>query len=104
MASAVPATVETYTPVPSWEFASEAASVLAVAAPTPVNLNVPSGIFAVITCVPSFRTQVDNPVARSAVKALNTVEDMTVPVTTGWPLEFMLKTPLENDVNPPPML
>jgi hypothetical protein len=37
---------------------------------------------------------VDRPVAKSAVSALNAVDDMTVPVTTGWPAEFMEKVPL----------
>jgi hypothetical protein len=38
--------------------------------------------------------QVERPVARSAVSALNTLEEITVPETTGCPAELMLKTPL----------
>jgi hypothetical protein len=37
---------------------------------------------------------VDRPVARSAVSALKTLLEMTVPVTTGWPVLLMLKVPL----------
>ena len=37
---------------------------------------------------------VDRPVPRSAVRALKAVEEMTVPVTTGWPAVFILKVPL----------
>ena len=48
----------------------------------------------VVVVCPSFVIAVDRPVAKSAVSALNAVDDMTVPVTTGWPLEFMEKTPL----------
>jgi len=36
---------------------------------------------------------VESPVPKSAVRALNAVELMTVPVTTGWPAVLMLKTP-----------
>jgi len=48
--------------------------------------------------VPSFSTHVDRPVAKSEVSALNTVEDMTVPVTTGWPELLIENTPAENDM------
>jgi hypothetical protein len=36
---------------------------------------------------------VDKPVPRSAVKALKAVDEMTVPVTTGWPALLILKVP-----------
>ena len=61
-------------------------------------------MFAVIVCVPSFSMQVDSPVAMSAVKALKTVDEIVVPVTTGWPVELIEKVPEEKDVNPPAML
>jgi hypothetical protein len=48
---------------------------------------------AVVVVCPSFVIAVDRPVARSAVSALNAVEDMTVPVTTGWPAVLMEKVP-----------
>jgi hypothetical protein len=48
-----------------------------------VNLNVPIGILAVGVVCPSFVSVVDNPVAKSAVRALNAVDVMTVLVTTG---------------------
>ena len=51
-------------------------------------------IRAVVVVCPSFVIAVDRPVARSAVSALNAVDEMTVPVTTGWPLEFIWKVPL----------
>jgi hypothetical protein len=47
----------------------------------------------VVVVCPSFVIAVDKPVARSAVSALNAVDDMTVPVTTGWPAEFMENVP-----------
>ena len=50
-------------------------------------------IRAVVVVCPSFVIAVDRPVARSAVSALNAVDDMTVPVITGWPLELIWKTP-----------
>ena len=53
-----------------------------------------NGILAVATVCPSFVIAVDRPVPRSAVKALKAVEEMTVPVTTGWPAVFILKVPL----------
>jgi len=37
---------------------------------------------------------VDRPVAKSAVRALKAVEDMTVPVTTGCPEVFIANVPL----------
>jgi hypothetical protein len=52
-----------------------------------------NGILAVATVWPSFVIAVDRPVPRSAVKALKAVEEMTVPVTTGWPAVLMLKVP-----------
>ena len=55
----------------------------------------PIGIFAVSVWVPSFKIAVLRPVAKSAVSALNAVEDMTVPVTTGWPLELIENVPPE---------
>src|SRR3990167_9727146 len=55
-------------------------------------------MFPVKTWVPSFRMQVERPVARSAVRALKAVEDMTVPVTTGWPAVLIEKVPLEKDI------
>jgi hypothetical protein len=41
------------------------------------------GTRAVVVVCPSFVIAVDKPVAKSAVSALNAVDDMTVPVTTG---------------------
>ena len=49
---------------------------------------------AVVVVCPSFVIAVVRPVARSAVRALNAVDEMTVPVTTGWPAVFTLKVPL----------
>jgi hypothetical protein len=43
----------------------------------------------VVVVCPSFVIAVDKPVAKSAVSALNAVDEMTVPVTTGCPLEFI---------------
>jgi hypothetical protein len=48
----------------------------------------------VVVVCPSFVIAVDKPVAKSAVSALNAVDDMTVPVTTGWPLLLTTKVPL----------
>ena len=53
-----------------------------------------NGILAVAVVCPSFVIAVDRPVPRSEVKALKAVEEMTVPVTTGWPAVLMLKVPL----------
>jgi hypothetical protein len=50
-------------------------------------------IRAVVVVCPSFVIAVDRPVARSAVSALNAVDDMTVPVTTGWPLLLTTNVP-----------
>ena len=52
-----------------------------------------NGILAVATVCPSFVIAVDRPVPRSAVRALKAVDEMTVPVTTGWPDVLMLKVP-----------
>ena len=52
-----------------------------------------NGILAVATVWPSFVIAVDRPVPRSAVKALKAVDEITVPVTTGWPELLMLKVP-----------
>jgi hypothetical protein len=38
--------------------------------------------------------QLVKPVARSAVRALKTVDEITVLATTGWPAELMTNTPL----------
>jgi hypothetical protein len=46
----------------------------------------------VVVC-PSFVIAVDKPVAKSAVSALNAVDDMTVPVTTGWPVLLITNVP-----------
>jgi hypothetical protein len=53
-----------------------------------------NGTRAVVVVCPSFVIAVDRPVAKSAVRALNAVDDMTVPVTTGWPAVLMLNVPL----------
>lgn len=69
--------------------------VLLVASVTSVELMPWANVMrAVVVVCPSFVIAVLRPVARSAVKALNAVDEMTVPVTTGWPAVFMLKTPL----------
>jgi hypothetical protein len=47
----------------------------------------------VVVVCPSFVIAVDKPVAKSAVSALNAVDDMTVPVTTGWPAVVMENVP-----------
>jgi hypothetical protein len=36
---------------------------------------------------------VERPVARSAVRALNAVDEMTVPATTGWPAVLIRNVP-----------
>jgi hypothetical protein len=51
------------------------------------------GTRAVVAVCPSFVTAVDRPVAKSAVSALNAVDEMTVPVTTGWPLLLITNVP-----------
>jgi hypothetical protein len=51
-------------------------------------------MLAVGVVCPSFVIQVDKPLARSAVNALNVVAEMTVLATTGWPAELMTKVPL----------
>lgn len=48
----------------------------------------------VVVVWPSLQTAVESPVPMSAVKALNTVELMIVPVTTGCPVVLMLNVPL----------
>ena len=48
---------------------------------------------AVVVVCPSFVIAVVSPVARSAVSALKAVDDMTVPVTTGWPVLLITKVP-----------
>jgi hypothetical protein len=53
-----------------------------------------NGTRAVVVVCPSFVIAVDRPVAKSAVSALNAVDDMTVPVTTGWPAELIWNVPL----------
>ena len=53
-----------------------------------------NGTRTVVAVCPSFVTHVDSPVARSAVSALNAVDEMTVPVTTGWPLLLTTNVPL----------
>ena len=52
-----------------------------------------NGMRWVVTVWPSFVIAVDRPVPRSAVSALKSVDEMTVPVTTGWPLLLTLKVP-----------
>jgi hypothetical protein len=52
------------------------------------------GTRTVVVVCPSFVIAVDRPVARSAVSALNAVDDMTVPVTTGWPALLIWNVPL----------
>ena len=52
------------------------------------------GILTVATVCPSFVMAVVRPVPRSAVSALKAVDEMTVPVTTGWPAVLMTKVPL----------
>ena len=65
-----------------------------VAVPTLVSLNPPSLMLAVGVVCPSFVIAVDRPVAKSAVSELNAVDEMTVPVTTGWPALLIWKVPL----------
>jgi hypothetical protein len=48
---------------------------------------------AVVVVCPSFVIAVVSPVARSAVSALNAVDDMIVPRITGWPLLLITKVP-----------
>ena len=51
------------------------------------------GTRTVVVVCPSFVIAVDKPVARSAVSALNAVDEMTVPVTTGWPVLLTTNVP-----------
>jgi hypothetical protein len=69
--------------------------VLDVASVTSVELMpAANGTRTVVVVCPSFVIAVDKPVAKSAVSALNAVDDMTVPVTTGWPAELIWNVPL----------
>ena len=52
-----------------------------------------NGTRTVVGVCPSFVIAVDSPVAKSAVSALNVVDDTVVPVTTGWPLLLITKVP-----------
>jgi hypothetical protein len=52
------------------------------------------GMRAVVVVCPSLVIAVDRPVAKSAVRALKAVEDMTVPATTGCPEVFIWNVPL----------
>jgi hypothetical protein len=66
-----------------------------VASVARVELTPPAnGIRAVVVVWPSFVIAVDNPVAKSAVRELKVDELITVPVTTGWPVELMTNVPL----------
>jgi hypothetical protein len=56
-----------------------------VPADKPVNLWLAIGKFAVIVCDPSFNTQVLNAVAISELVVLVVVDEIVVPVTTGFP-------------------
>lgn len=47
----------------------------------------------VVAVWPSLVMAVLRPVARSAVRALKTLAEMIVPVTTGWPVVLMLNVP-----------
>jgi hypothetical protein len=67
-----------------------AAALLFVVTPDMPKAN---GMAAVVVCVPSFKMQVDSPVARSAVSALNTLALIVVPATTGWPLVLIENVP-----------
>ena len=69
-----------------------AASVATVPAPRPVILKFESGMLAVTVCVPSFKRQVESPVAISERVLFAQVEEIVVPVTTGFP-EARLNTP-----------
>ena len=53
-----------------------------------------NGMRAVVAVCPSLQMAVDNPVAKSAVRALNTVDEMIVPDTTGCPVVLIRKVPL----------
>jgi hypothetical protein len=81
----VPAAPAAKSVVESCTCAAVIASVRAVAFPRPVILKLAMGIFAVMVCVPSFRTAVDNPVAMSLSVLFAHDEAMVVPVTTGLP-------------------
>ena len=52
------------------------------------------GMRTVVVDCPSLVIAVDKPVAKSAVRALKAVEDITVPSTTGWPEVFIWNVPL----------
>ena len=67
---------------------AEVASVVSVELMPAAN-----GTRTVVVVCPSFVIAVDRPVAKSAVSALNAVDDMTVPVTTGWPLLLIWNVP-----------
>ena len=67
---------------------------MAVGAPMPVSLKVFSGMLFVTTVWPSLVIAVLRPVARSAVSALNAVDVMVVPVTTGWPAVLIRNVPV----------
>ena len=51
-------------------------------------------IRAVVVVCPSLVMAVVSPVARSVVNALNADAVMTVPATTGWPVELIVNVPL----------
>jgi hypothetical protein len=59
------------------------------------------GMFAVIVCVPFFRTAVDKPEAMSERVELAQVDVMVVPVTTGFTVETRLKVPFANGIAVP---
>ena len=89
----VPATVISVLTLKFCSWLTLAASVAAVPTPKFVILYVPSDILAVGVVCPSLVKAVESPVPRSAVSALNAVELMTVPLTTGCPALFMLNVP-----------
>jgi hypothetical protein len=53
-----------------------------------------NGILAVVVVCPSFVIAVLKPVPRSAVRELKVDELITVPVTTGCPVELITNVPL----------
>jgi len=59
-----------------------------------VILLLPIGMLAVGVDCPSFVMQFVKPEAKSVVKALKTVADMTVLATTGWPVVLIKNVPL----------
>ena len=71
-----------------------AASEASVPLANPVILLDPIGMLAVGVLWPSLVMQFVRPEARSAVRALKTVAEMTVLATTGWPVELMRNVPL----------